>query len=134
MKIQPVNTSNTNLKFKANFINDNKGHFRKLWQDAVLDIELANMIDNFTKKNKSNSLEITDVTYNDKKKCITYTIFNHRNGFGMTIETSNSPGFVLHEILEKISQSQLLASKNSRIANLYQKLTGQKNSIFNKLM
>jgi hypothetical protein len=35
---------------------------------------------------------------------------------------------------EKISQSQLFTSKNSRTASLYQKLTGQKNSFFSKLI
>ena len=127
-QIQPT----SNINSKARFINDKNGHFRKLWQDSVLDIELANLIDNFSKKNKKHSLEITDVVFNDKKKCHNYTIFNHRNGFGLTIESFNSSGFILHELLEKISQSHLLTDKNSRTATLYQKLTGQ-NSIFNKI-
>ena len=133
MKVQNIQSSN-NLCTKAKFINDNHGHFRKLWQDAVLDTKLASMIDNFAKNNKKQSLEITDVAFNDKKKCHTYTIFNHTNGFGLSIESFNSPGFVLHELLEKISQSHLLNDKNSRTASLYKKLTGQRNGIFNKLI
>ena len=124
MKIQQIQTSNNN-SFKAKFILDNNGHFRKLWQDAVLDMELANMINDFAKHNKKHSLEITDVFFNENKKNTSYTIFNHRNGFGLTLETYNSPGFVLHEILEKISKSQLLTNKNSRTTSLYKKLTGQ---------
>ena len=131
MKIQRIQTNNNN-SFQAKFINDRNGNFRKIWKAAVLDIELANMIDKFAKNNKSHSLEITDVTFNNKKMCNTYTIFNHRNGFGLTIDSYNSPGFVLQEMLEKISQSQLLTDKNSRTATLYQKLTGQ-HSIFDKI-
>ena len=83
------------------------------------------MIDNFAKNNKKHSLEITDVLYNEKRRTTTYTIFNHKNGFGLTVETNQSPGFILHKILEKISESQLFSDKNSRTARLYQKLTGQ---------
>ncbi len=133
MEIRQIQ-STYNINNKARFINDNNGHFRKLWQDAVLDIELANMIDNFAQKNKKHSLEITDVTFNNKKKCHTYTIFNYRNGFRLSIDSYNSSGFVLHELLEKISQSELLTGKNSRIASLYKKLTGQSDSIFSKLI
>ena len=133
MKVQNIQSTN-NINHKAKFINDNNGYFRKLWQDAVLDIQLANMIDNFAKKNKSHSLEITDVFFNNKKDCSTYTIFNHRNGFELRVDSYNPSGFVLHEILESISQSQLLTGKNSRTASLYQKLTGQKNRIIDKLI
>ena len=125
MKINAVNNNNYNTSSKAKFINDKNGNFRKLWQASVLDMELASIIDNFAKKNKKHSLEITAVLYNKKRKTTTYTIFNHRNGFGLTIDTAQSPGFILHEILEKISKSQLLSEKNSRTANLFKKLTGQ---------
>ena len=124
MKIQALN-NNYNTDFKAKFINDNNGYFRKLWRDSVLDMELASMIDSFAKQNKKHSLEITDVLYNQKRKTTSYTIFNHRNGFGLTVDSVNSPGFVLHEILEKISKSQLFSEKNSRTASLFKKLTGQ---------
>ena len=83
------------------------------------------MIDNFAKHNKKHSLEITDVVDNDKRKKISYTLFNHYNGFGLTVETNNSPGFILYEILEKISKSQIFVDKNSRTATLFKKLTGQ---------
>jgi hypothetical protein len=124
MKIQPVQSTN-NINHKAKFINDRNGNFRRLWQDSVLDTELPSMIDNFAKNNKKHSLEITDVLYNEKRRTTTYTIFNHKNGFGLTVETNQSPGFILHKILEKISESQLFSDKNSRTARLYQKLTGQ---------
>ena len=124
MKIQPIQSTN-NINHKAKFINDKNGNFRKLWQNSVLDMELASMIDNFAKNNKKHSLEITDVLYNEKRRTTTYTIFNHKNGFGLTVETNQSPGFILHKILEKISESQLFSDKNSRTARLYQKLTGQ---------
>jgi hypothetical protein len=124
MKIQHIE-STYNINHKAKFIDDNQGYFRNLWKDSVLDMELADMIDNFAKNNKKHSLEITDVFYNEKKKFTSYSIFNHYNGFGLTVESSNSPGFVLHEILEKITKSQLLTNKNSRTATLFKKLTGQ---------
>ena len=124
MKIQPLQT-NYNNSFKAKFIVDNNGHFRKLWQDSVLDMELADMINNFAKHNKKHSLEITDVLYNESKKRTSYVLFNHYNGFGLTVETNNSPGFILHEILEKLSKSQIFSDKNSRTATLFKKLTGK---------
>ena len=132
MKIQRIESSNS-INHKAKFINDKNGYFRKLWQDAVLDVELAEMIDKFSKKNKKHSIEIIDASYNNNTKNFTYNLFNHFNGFGITIESHNIRGFVLHEILEKIFNSQLLTEKNSRTATLYQKLTGQNNSIFNKI-
>ena len=125
MKINTINKNTCNPSYKAKFINDRNGNFRKLWQDSVLDMELASMIDSFAKKNKKHSLEITDVLYNEKEKTTSYKIFNHRNGFGLTVDTTKSPGFILHEILEKISKSQLLSEKNSRTADLFKKLTGQ---------
>ena len=124
MKIQPLQT-NYNNTFNAKFIVDNNGHFRKLWQDSVLDIELADMIDNFAKHNKKHSLEITDVLFNESGKSISYVLFNHYNGFGLTVETKNSSGFILHEILEKLSKSQIFSDKNSRTAKLFKKLTGK---------
>ena len=124
MKINAIN-NNYSTSCKAKFINDKNGNFRKLWQDSVLDMELASMIDNFAKTNKKHSLEITDVLYNEQGKTTSYIIFNHRNGFGLTVNTAQSPGFILHEILERISKSQLFSEKNSRTANLFKKLTGQ---------
>ena len=125
MKVQNIQSTN-NISSKAKFVIDSNGHFCRLWRNAVLDTELANLIDNFAKRNKKHSLEITDVLYNDKRKRFSYMLFNHFNGFGLTIETNNSPGFVLHEILEKISKSQIFSDKNSIMATQFKKLTGRK--------
>jgi len=127
MQVQPIqstanNRRKSNCSFNASFIDDKNGYFRKLWQDAHVDSSFHDAVDRFYNSHVGHLLEITKVSKNETE----FTIFNHRNGYEKICELKTGVLTKLEELIEKILDSKHLFTENSKSAESYQKLTGQK--------
>lgn len=121
VQVHSVNLNNNNT-FKAKFINDNNGYFRKLWMESSINSKLGDAIDYFSKNNADHTLEITDCSVDRTL----FTVFNHKNGYSRVFKVTFSANKKLQDLLEQINNSSMFEDKYSRVAKMYQKLTGQK--------
>lgn len=145
MKIQPIQNNSNNQNFKAKFINDVNGNFRRLWDVAPATDTFAKQVEKFTNTNKHHVLEITEIkpdlemdNYGKWQSGTRFSIYNHTNGkiseyFQAAIFAENRSGALLTWkgsllfILESLMKEKSFFSEDDKKSKLYKQLTTTKN-------
>lgn len=138
MKIQPIQKNSKNQNFKAKFINDVNGNFRRLWDVAPATDTFAKQVEKFTNTNKHHVLEITEIkpdlemdNYGKWQSGTRFSIYNHTNGkiskyFQAAISAKTWSGSLLF-ILESLMKEKSFFSEDDKKSKLYKQLTTTKN-------
>ena len=136
MRVQSIQTTNDCRKpcFKAHFVNDAAGNFRKLWETASIDKNLDLKIESFASKHLGHSLEITGVRdgyskVNSGHDAATvfgsfYGVFNHFTGKFAEYFVNGYACECLFNLLSSIENDKGIFEDDST-AKIYQYLTGQ---------
>ena len=136
MQVQSIQTTNNCRKpcFKAHFVNDVAGNFRKLWENAYIDKKLDLKIESFASKHLGHSLEITGIRdgyskVNSGHDAATvfgsfYSVFNHFTGKFTEYFVNGSDRARLFNLLSSIENDKAIF-ENDSTAKIYRYLTGQ---------
>lgn len=139
--IQANQTTNNCRKpcFKAQFVYDNAGYFRRLWEDARKDTALKQKIDEFVCKHENHKLEITGKrdgwsrinsnTLDEETVPGTfYDIFNRYTGKFTQYFAAGPNRNNLFNLLCRIENDEGIF-ENNFITEAYQSLTGQEKPV-----
>ena len=119
------NSKRTN--FKARFVNDAEGNFRKLWLAAAKTKDLEDKARYFRNTHPNDCLEIIGARPNTVID-MEYEVFNHSNGEKSSYITKpNMPFYkTLEFILDSIRADKYLFNKEYAPARIYKLLTSAK--------
>ena len=130
MQVQSIQSTNiNNNSFKATFVNDANGNFRRVWHQQVkFSDNFKNQVYNFTQNKVGHKLEIIHLTEDKAGSILGFTFFNHRTGekayFANKInESHNILSNFFNDIFGETFETIFWELQN---AELFQKLTGQK--------
>ncbi len=125
MQVHPISNIDSNNCFKAKFVNDKNGFFTELWNSTLKTRSLSSIIDEFSSKNKDQTIEIINVErinqYNPVNKL--YTLFNHTTGNTCKVTNDDSSVRSFGNVLRNLLKEKDFFDKNSDSAKMYQKIT-----------
>lgn len=136
MQVQSIQTTNNCRRpcFKAYFVNDAAGNFRKLWTTAIIDKNLEQKIESFASRHMKHGLEIIGAhdrfgyvgsgLDKDYVPGTDYTLFNHYNGQISEYFIASISSEKLSSLLDNIDKDEKLFGSDFT-AKPYRYLTGQ---------